>query len=335
MACEEATARSGVHEAAPGVWAIKQPLRNAMRFVWAYAIEADDGVVLVDSGLDDDVHYDNLESALAAFGATLDDVRAAIFTHFHGDHYGLAARIRERSGASIALHAIEAELMASLDEVPIDRAALDAWFVGLGVPQPERPELVEVAFVQEQRLRSRAIPDTLLRDGDVVEASGERFEVVHTPGHSPGHVCVVATQRGIVFSGDHVLSETTPNVSIFPSVGGDPLGEYLVALDRVRRLDACLALPGHEESPRLGARATELIAYHDEQLVAVQQIVADGHATVREVGERLWSTTWPLLSPIDRHLALGETLAHLVVLEERGAIDRVSAESMRWRASAA
>jgi glyoxylase-like metal-dependent hydrolase (beta-lactamase superfamily II) len=320
---------------APGVWAIKQPLRNAMRFVWAYAIEADDGVVLVDAGLDDDVHYANLESALGTFGATFDDVRAAIFTHFHGDHYGLAGRIRDRSGAWIALHETEAELMESLADVPIDRADIDHWFGALGVPEEERPELVEIVVVHEQRLRSGVPPDQRLRDGDVVETSGERFTIMHTPGHSPGHVCVLQTERGVVFSGDHVLSETTPNVSIFPSVGGNPLDAYLGALDRVRALDGYLALPGHEESPHLGARATELIAYHTEQLAEVERIVAEGLDTARQIGEALWSNSWRVLSPIDRHLALGETLAHVVVLEERGVIDRVSQEPMRWQTRAA
>jgi glyoxylase-like metal-dependent hydrolase (beta-lactamase superfamily II) len=301
-----------------------------MRFVWAYAIEAADGVVLVDAGLDDDGHWANLEAALAGFGATVEDVRAGLFTHYHGDHYGLAERIRSRSGAWIALHEVEADLMARPVLAASVAAEVDRWFRRLGVESAYRPELVDVALTQQRRILARATPDEVLRHGDVVEVGGERFSIVHTPGHSPGHVCIVDEKRGLLFSGDHVLSETTPNVSIFPGTAGSPLGEYLDALDRVRQYDALRALPGHEESPRLGARADDLIAYHGGQLAAIERLLAAKRGTVRDVAEALWRDTWPTLAPIDRHLALGETLAHIVVLERRGAVERVAGTPLRW-----
>jgi glyoxylase-like metal-dependent hydrolase (beta-lactamase superfamily II) len=332
---ETTSMRPPAEEVVPGVWSIRQPLQNAMRYVWAYALEVEEGVLLVDAGLDDDVHLANLESALALFGAALEDVHGAIFTHFHRDHYGLAERIRRRSGAWLALHETEARFIASLAGVPVERERVDTWFRKLGAGGEVLDELVELVVGIGTRDRASALPDRMLSDGVEFEAAGERFEIMHTPGHSPGHVCIVDRRRGVVFSGDHVLSHTTPNVGIYAGTDGSPLGDYLRSLERVRPLAGLFDLPGHEQRIEVEDRAAELIAYHGDQLDQVVAFVADGCETVWEIAGRLWPEAWDRLPTIDRHLALGEAYAHIAVLVDGARLKLVGEEPLRWQAPAA
>lgn len=323
------TTSSPAREVTRGVWEIKQPLQNAMRYVWAYAVEAPDGVLLVDAGLDDDQHLANIEHALRLFGATLGDVIGAIFTHYHRDHYGLAERLRGLSGAWLALHESEAAFITANARKPVDVPAVASWFNRLGTPAKCRDDLVELSVAIETRNRASTEPDRLLRDGEPFDAAGEVFEIVHTPGHSLGHVCIVSPTRRAVFSGDHVLSRTTPNVGIFPGHEGSPLADYLQSLERARRLDGLLDLPGHETRIEIGARAVELIDYHTEQLDLVERYVRDGSDTVWEIAERLWPDG--RLATIDRWLALGEAYAHAVVLVEQERLELVATEPLSWR----
>ena len=321
-------------EVAPGIWSIRQPLSNAMRYVWAYAIELADGVLLVDAGYDEDGHEANLEAGLGLFGASLDDVQGVIFTHFHRDHYGMAGRIRARSGAWLALHEVEARLIAAEVGAVETRRQVERWFEDLGVGAESAAGLSELAVRLETQNRSAARPDRVLADGDVLELGRDRFEIVHTPGHSPGHVCIVERRRGVVFSGDHVLSWTTPNVSIFAGTQGSPLGDYLRSLERVRPLRGLLDLPGHEDAVDIGDRALELLDYHAEQLEAVTALLACGTGTVWELAAALWPEAWAGLAAIDRLLALGEAYAHIAVLVASGRLKLVGRQPFRWQAAA-
>ena len=294
-----------------------------------YAIEAADGVVLVDAGWDRSDGLERLDGSLREIGAGLDAVRGVLFTHWHHDHYALGAALRDATGAWLALHRVEAELIA--DPPGVDAVAgLDGWFASLGVPGDERADAVEAA-VRIWGATPRFGPDRSLDDGSSVEVGGLRLEVMHTPGHSPGHACFVAADRGVVFSGDHVLSQTTPNVGILPWTAGSPLDDYLESLARTRALGGLLALPGHEELVPVGARSEELLEHHREQLAHAESLVAAGEATVNAVARGMpWTTPWDDLGPLDRQLALAEAYAHLAALERRGRLVRVSERPLRW-----
>jgi glyoxylase-like metal-dependent hydrolase (beta-lactamase superfamily II) len=85
-----------------------------------------------------------------------------------------------------------------------------------------------------------------LEDGEAIDLDGEapqRWRVLHTPGHAPGHVCFHEEARGIAIVGDMVASVGT--ILISPQDGD--MAEYLVQLDRLAALDAAIALPAHGE----------------------------------------------------------------------------------------
>ena len=97
----------------PGMWTIPVPLpNNSLRYVFVYLFETERGAYLVDAGWNTEDAYAALTAGLAVAGYAIGDVRGVLVTHIHPDHYGLAGRIREASGAWIALHPADAALAA-------------------------------------------------------------------------------------------------------------------------------------------------------------------------------------------------------------------------------
>src|SRR5919198_3212163 len=92
-----------VEQVRPGLWSIPVPIpNNPLRYVLVYAFETDRGPVIVDAGWNTDDAFDALCAGLTTVGASVADVRGVMVTHIHPDHYGLAGRVRETSGAWVA-----------------------------------------------------------------------------------------------------------------------------------------------------------------------------------------------------------------------------------------
>jgi glyoxylase-like metal-dependent hydrolase (beta-lactamase superfamily II) len=208
-----------------------------------------------------------------------------------------------------------------------------AWLREADAPASEL-EAMRDASMAIRKVVVVAPPDVLLSDGDRPEVPGWQLVAVHTPGHTPGHLCFYEERTGLLLSGDHVLPRITANVSVNPQSGGDPLGDYLASLERLRKYADCPVLPAHEwRFEGLGERIDTIVAHHEERLEETRTLVAGGAATIWEVATRLgWSRPWEEIHGFMRRAAVGETHAHLVLLERRGRLERVGEHPLRWRA---
>jgi glyoxylase-like metal-dependent hydrolase (beta-lactamase superfamily II) len=145
-------------------------------------------------------------------------VRAILCTHGHNDHINAADELsRATGGAPVLLH-------------PDDEMLWDTVY-------PDRK------------------PDGAVRDGDELEVAGERLRIVHTPGHSPGGVCVLGPD-GHVFGGDTLFNGG-------PGATGRSYSDFPTIVESIR--DRLLVLPGdtvvhtgHGESTTIGAEAPHL-----------------------------------------------------------------------------
>jgi glyoxylase-like metal-dependent hydrolase (beta-lactamase superfamily II) len=172
-----------------------------------------------------------------------------LVTHIHPDHYGLAARIREVSGAWVGLHPADAALVTDRYQDVDDLLERTSRWVGqTGAPAADLAELRDASMAL-RRFVVAGQPDVLLGDGDRPDVPGWRLLAVHTPGHTPGHLCFVEERSGAVLTGDHVLPTISPNISRHPQAGPDPLGDYLASLERLRPHGDALVLPGHQRHP--------------------------------------------------------------------------------------
>ncbi len=90
----------------------------------------------------------------------------------------------------------------------------------------------------------RGVPHACLEDGDVLEAGGYKLRCLLMPGHTPGQMCFWMEKQGLMFLGDHVLFDITPNITAWPDLP-DALGAYLESLERIRDTTRVRSLPGH------------------------------------------------------------------------------------------
>jgi len=149
------------------------------------------------------------------------DIKYVLLTHGHIDHVGALGLVKDTTGAEVAIHA---------DDLPVlkDRSLCAM----LGIAWRPLPEI-----------------DRLLADGDTVTAGGLSFSVIHTPGHTPGGICLLG--EGVLFTGDTLF-----NMSVGRSdfLGGshqqliNSIRNKLMSLD-----DGIKVYPGHGPASTIGA----------------------------------------------------------------------------------
>jgi glyoxylase-like metal-dependent hydrolase (beta-lactamase superfamily II) len=255
-----------------------------------------------------------------------------LVTHIHPDHYGLAGRVREASGAWVALHPADAALLHDRYDDPEQLITLvGAMLRRVGAPEDELLSL-ERASMPVLPFVSAGAPDILMEDGDKPEVAGWDLVAIWTPGHSPGHLCFYEATNRLMLSGDHVLPRITPNISLHPQTGMDPLGDFLQSLDKVAEYPADEVLPAHEHRfVGLQGRVEELKAHHEARFTEAIDAIGNGVTTAWDIAACLrWSRSWDRIQGFMRRAAVGETMAHLRALEQRGVLREVQGEPARW-----
>ena len=315
-----------VEKVRPGMWSVPVPIpNNPLRYVSVYVLELDNGVALVDAGWPTDDAWAALNAGLTEAGGSISDVRAVVVTHIHPDHYGLASRVRDASGAWVGLHPADANLLEARYQEPNELVArMRELMLMSGVPPDKLGDLALASMAVSSAI-SVAPPDVLIDDDQHIDLPGWDFRAVWTPGHSPGHICLYSDRQRLLLSGDHVLPRITPNISLHSQQLGNPLGDYLESLAKVRVLETDEVLPAHEyRFSGLEDRVDALLQHHSDRLDEIEGVLE------KNPGISCWNVTLSLTwsRPIDeihdymQRAANGETLAHLVLLERRGRVRR-------------
>lgn len=294
----------------PNIWAVPFDMPGLLpRYAFGYLLVGGPGELhLIDAGLESDANWAALEAAVVEAGYTVSDISSVTLTHLHLDHTGLAVRLQREVGATVRMHEVEARAVherAPLAGAEQLTAAMENW----GVPEALRDELRGGMAAPASRGLDLVV-DEELSDGDELRLGPFRLRVIHTPGHTAGHICLVDDEHGIVYTGDHVLPGINPGIGLGGTgFAGDPLGDYLHSLARVGELGDIEVCPGHAFR-FLGAaeRCAELTRHHLARGEAVQA-VRNSHpgASLWEIASLLtWSQDWEEMSVATRFSALAQ-----------------------------
>jgi glyoxylase-like metal-dependent hydrolase (beta-lactamase superfamily II) len=263
-------------------------------------------------------------------GFKLRHVHTVVVTHSHIDHFGASGRVRVKAGANVVTSSTfrtwwdptdvgEAELE---DAPQPDRRAPWRLTTPWGGKHPAPPRRVRLKYRLLRPLMKKWFatpsPSVRLEDAETIKLGKREWVSVHTPGHTPDHLCLFDPEGGVLLSGDHVLPTITPHISGIDA-GPDPLTDFFASLDKVAELEGVTrVLPAHGHPfDDLVGRVKDIHRHHEERLGRLRDAVERlGEAPVEELSKHLFrERSW---GP----MANSETYAHLEHLRLSGEATR-------------
>lgn len=314
-----------------GIHKIRVPLAGSpLGWVNSYVLRTDDGFLLVDCGWDTPDALDGLRRGLDEIGVPLEALRTLIITHNHPDHYGLAGRLVQLAGCGVMMHHLDAIFIDSrYRDIGALEGEMEVWLRTHGVPAGELTSFVKASESILDRVNI-AVPDREVSGGERIAAGALEWEVVWTPGHSAGHICLYERTTKLFLSGDHILNPITPNIGLHAESMGNPLADYLGSLQAIRDYDVELVLPAHgNEFPGFRERIDALTTHHEERFAEIGDLLGAGAKTAYEVaGGMRWQSEgrWEEWPAFQRRMATTEALAHLELLTGREQLLRTTDE---------
>ncbi|OHB64619.1 MAG: hypothetical protein A2Y76_03130 [Planctomycetes bacterium RBG_13_60_9] len=188
-----------------------------------YLVDTAEGLLLIDAGLPG--NGDRIIQYVEGIGRRPDALKYIVLTHSDLDHSGSAADVRLRTGAKIAIHRDDVDVLAGRKPPRKLRGFLGLIFRLFST-------FMKVSPVE---------PDIVLNDGDRIAC----LLVIHTPGHTPGSICLVDQENKIVFSGDAMLCDEEGKIIMHrPSFTLDER-QAVQSAERIKVLGFRMLLPGH------------------------------------------------------------------------------------------
>jgi glyoxylase-like metal-dependent hydrolase (beta-lactamase superfamily II) len=327
--------RELVTELQPGVWRIQTPMSgHSFGTLNSYLLLHGDEALLIDTPWGEPRTIDAFRAGILATGTTPDQIHQVLVTHYHEDHSGAAGWLQSEHGAQVAMHRDDADALRMRfgDGEPF-AAELCRWLDNAGVDEEGR------VFAEEQYRNLSAyayplVPDLLVGDGDTFKLGSWAIEVIHTPGHTPGHLSFADRARGLLFTGDHVFEHRRSNATSRPIAAKRPIRSYWASTAKLLAAEPRLVLPGHEEPfTDLSGRMRHLRNVCAAKTDEVVRLSATP-VTVWQVAQRVSRRTpWPALDGNGRLAAAGEAHAYLLEAEVDGRVARDGDSPALWLAS--
>jgi glyoxylase-like metal-dependent hydrolase (beta-lactamase superfamily II) len=294
---------------------VRVSLPFPLKWVNSYLIEGDDGYTIIDPGLNTGKSVDFWQAVLKELNIQLADINKIVLTHHHPDHYGLAGWFQEHSKAPVLLSAKGYEQVLRFwgDQRDMSKAFSDLF----------EQHGMEAVFQQEiyghmedfVEMVSPAPDIQIISPGEQITLGNTQYDMVETHGHAYGHLSFYHKEEFVIFCGDQVLPQISPNVSLLPGIDDNPLASFLISLKAMTELEVKWAYPGHREPfDSFNERAQALINHHLDRLKAMTDKLVKP-MTAYELCKDYFGQK---LSVHQLRFAMSETLAHLVYLELEG-----------------
>jgi glyoxylase-like metal-dependent hydrolase (beta-lactamase superfamily II) len=251
-----------------------------------YLFKDGDGISLFDVGCGNMAPVDRLLSALQVLGWKSKRIKKIVLSHVHPDHSGaMEILLTEVTPERIILH--EADLSYALEPerltLSFDIALCKRQFAAMGheVPKGSKgPEFELIPYFKALGCSTcRVKPTKTVVEGDLIQIGDYHFQILHTPGHAPGHMSLYDPDKRVLLAGD-IVGEMVAWYT--PSSGG--AAQYLDSLEKVEALDIDLILPSHgdiiQDSKKGIRRIKDKILEKDRGIVEALQ---SGQKTFEEL----------------------------------------------------
>ncbi len=276
-----------------------------------------DPITLVDAGLKTGEAFDILRSVFKQQGLALSDLKTVLLTHTHIDHVGLLGRLRDHADFTIYAHPD-----ATHHRLNCENNREEAHQFGLAIMRKfgAPDEVVREASEEQHSYREYASDASVDEGVEDREAVGP-YTVYHVPGHSALDILFVDHDARLAFTGDHILTETSPNPLLRRPKPGQPRAKSLVqyrhSLRITHDLDLDVCYPGHG-APIQNHRAVieALLARQDKRSQRILEILGGRSLSVYDVARALF----PRMDTKYMFLQLSSSVGHLEVLEEEGRV---------------
>ncbi|MFJ4267876.1 MBL fold metallo-hydrolase [Paenarthrobacter nicotinovorans] len=237
-------------EVADGVY------RFSDAYVNFYIVEGRDRLTLIDSGLP--AMWGPLKDSLKALGHSLEDIRALVLTHGHFDHLGLAKRLHQELGIPVWIHTEDSYIARHPYRYRHERSRfVFALTHPSGLP-------VLASMTRAGALKVKGVEEVRHFPGTGALPVPGSPEIVFSPGHTSGHCGLFLRERGILFSGDALVTldpytqRTGPRIVAGAATADSALN--LASLKQLAQTGATLVLPGHGEPWTRGIEEAVAIA---------------------------------------------------------------------------
>ena len=299
---------------------------NPLKWLNCYVIRAEKGGknLLIDTGFNRPECYEALMDGLHELDIVPADMDVYL-SHIHSDHTGNAGAL-QAMGCRILMNQPDYH-----DIQTLDWSARGRNYIREGMPS----DVCEIVLASNPAIlyAPKSFNADVVFDGDILDYGGLRLRCVHTPGHSVGHTCLYCEEEKLLFCGDHVLFDITPNICTM-GPGTNMLADYLESLEKIRSLDIRTALPAHRTTGQVTIyqRIDALLEHHRVRLAETEKIVAAraGQTAYQIAGQMSWSIrtkNWDEFPPGQKWFAMGEALAHLDYLRAEGRVVREADEN--------
>jgi len=283
---------------------------------------------IIDSGLGDPQAMGDVAKHLSRMKKTTGDLSFIINTHEHVEHFGGNRKIKALSGARVLASEAAAPFIENLhDHTRELRDKLTRSHVRMA-------EMIQM-FLDFHMTIDESPVDQTLKDGDLIDLGAVTLQVIATPGHADGHICLYDAGRKVLFTGDHVISTGSTFVgygwrelatgSIMDIFEKDRdrlpnISAYMASIKKIQTLDLALILPAH--GPPVTDPYVKLeqeIAHKKERIDLCldimkkkrEAVLDDLAATVYEEKQSNWLQQGAVLGYLEVLSRAGEISAHL------------------------
>ncbi len=317
-----------IYEIDKDIYCIQVPLAGSpLGTLNAYYFRGGEEDFLMDTGFNTAACEASLRKSLTSLGYRPERLNI-INTHLHADHTGLNHWF---VGENRHIYISE-----------VDHLGVLAHYKGQGFKRGERDRRegadkslfdAMINFGPEKSRRKLDFDEEKfvgLKDKEFLDVGACRLQMLLVPGHTPGNAMFYIPEKKIMFTGDHVLFDITPNITFWPGLS-NALQAYIDSLNYSKQFEVELALPGHRKPGDYQARIDRILLHHEHRLAEVIGIVGNEPGlTAYQIARRM---RWKIhldengnFPPAQMWFAAGECMSHLDKLVADGKMLRIDGD---------